>query len=119
MMLLPHQYLESFADINASHTPWGPLGPFPIRRYRNASHDAATKPDTSAAAGMELNAKIISALRDRYRKITGLTQSGDWIVIPEAKAKDWFPGLPLKICKPWIVQAFCGKGRPFAIARLS
>jgi len=114
-MLLPCTYLESFAKINASQTPWGSQGPFPIHRYRNASHDPDKKPDTSAAAGLELKNKIIGALRDRYKKITGSTQSGDWIVVPEAKAKDWFPGLGPKICKPWIAQAFNGKGRPFTI----
>ncbi|MBL8176853.1 MAG: hypothetical protein JNK48_19420 [Bryobacterales bacterium] len=114
-MLLPSTYLESFSKIYASQTPSGVQGPFPIHRYRNASHDADEKPDTSAAPGIALKNKIITALRDRYTKITGNPQSGDWIVIPPDKAKDWFPGLELKICKPWIVQAFSGKGRPFTI----
>jgi len=114
-MLLPSTYLESFSKIYASQTPWGILGPFPISRYRNASHDADEKPDTSADMGIALQKKIITALRDRYAKVMGKTQSGDWIVIPEDRKKDWFPGLGLQICKPWIVQAFNGKGRPFTI----
>jgi hypothetical protein len=116
-MLTPKEYLDKFSRIYAFCSPYGIVGPYAIHRYRNLSH-AADKVETSAAEGMEMKDKIVSALRGRYKLITGSTQSGDWIVVPESKAKDWYPGIGLNIYKPWIVSVFAGKGRPDTISKI-
>lgn len=109
---MAHAYPESlqlaYYNITA-HTPTGvAIGPIKIHKYRNTSHSDV---DTSADAGLDLKNKIIGALRDRYKKITGSIQKGEIISIDSTKQSEWFEGLRNRdIDKTAIVRAFSGKG---------
>jgi len=104
----PSALQQRYFQINAHRIDGSSIGPVRVSKYRNNSHG---DPDTSAKAGLALKDKIIGALRSRYKKVIGKTQSGDWIDIPAEKQPEWFEGLRFRpIQKSAIVRAFVGKG---------
>ncbi|MCW5966458.1 MAG: hypothetical protein KIT83_20645, partial [Bryobacterales bacterium] len=104
----PSAYQDIYFHVIAKTPSGANVGPIKIHKYRNTSH---SKPETSASAGLALKNKIITALRDRYKKIMGKTHSGNIIDLPATKQSEWFEGLRNRpVDKVAIVRAFSGKG---------
>jgi hypothetical protein len=102
-MLTPNELVVRYRKHCFATTETGlKIGPVAITKYRMAGVN------TSKANAMKNS--IIGALRGRYKKLVGKTQSGSDIIIPSDRKSEWFPGLPLVVNKTAIVRAFNGKG---------
>lgn len=105
-MILPHDLLREYWHKCYATTETGlQIGPVTVNKYRMYGVNTASKSTPMKNA-------IISALRGRYKRIMGKTQSGNDIVIPSQYKADWYPNLPLIVNKTSIVRAFNGKSSP-------